>query len=48
MEADLRKTERRLDFLKWHPVGALHFRHGFELVSESESRFSAARLSDAA
>jgi predicted GNAT family N-acyltransferase len=43
IEADLRETETRLEFLKWNPVGALYLRHGFQVVSESEVHFFATR-----
>jgi len=45
MRRNLRETETRLEFLKWNPVGALYFRHGFQVVSEGETHFSAARAS---
>jgi ribosomal protein S18 acetylase RimI-like enzyme len=43
IEADLRETETRLEFLKWNPVGALYLRHGFQVISESEIHFFATR-----
>jgi len=39
MRRNLRETETRLEFLKWNPVGALYFRHGFQVVSEGETHF---------
>ena len=47
-QADERRVETRLEFLKWNPVGQLYIRHGFEIVSESEIHFFAIRRVNAA
>jgi GNAT superfamily N-acetyltransferase len=48
LEADDRKLETRLEYLKWNPVGRLYARHGFQVVSESEIHFFAVRNAIAA
>lgn len=42
-EADTKKLETRLEFLRWNPVGSLYLRHGFRIVSENDIHFFAVR-----
>jgi len=38
-QADHRRFETRLEYLKWNPVASLYTRHDFRIVSESESHY---------
>jgi len=38
-QADHRRLETRLEYLKWNPVASLYTRHDFRIVSESESHY---------
>jgi GNAT superfamily N-acetyltransferase len=46
-QADERSVPTHLEFLKWNPVGTLYLRHGFKVVSETETHFLAVRQSNA-
>lgn len=37
--ADAQAIPVRLEHLKWNPVGTLYRRHGFEIVSETDSHY---------
>ena len=47
-QADRRRLETRLEFLKWNPVGELYLRHGFHVVSENDIHYFAVRPTNAA
>jgi GNAT superfamily N-acetyltransferase len=38
-EADGRRLETRLEYLKWNPVASLYARHGFRIVSENDIHY---------
>jgi GNAT superfamily N-acetyltransferase len=37
--ADRHSTPVRLEYLKWNPVGALYKRHGFNIISETDTHW---------
>lgn len=43
-EADQKRVETKLEYLKWNPVASLYARHGFKVVGESETHYYLARL----
>ena len=43
VEADRRRIETRLEYLKWNPVASLYLRHGFRVVGENDIHFFAVR-----
>jgi RimJ/RimL family protein N-acetyltransferase len=47
-QADARRLECRLEYLKWNPVASLYARHGFHVVAENDIHFFAVRPPDAA
>lgn len=47
-DADARRVETRLEFLKWNPVSSLYLRHGFLVVSANEVHCFAVRAPSAA
>lgn len=38
-EADQRRVETRLEYLKWNPVASLYARHGFRVVGANDSHY---------
>ena len=42
-DADARRIETRLEFLKWNPVGSLYLRNGFRVTGENDIHFFAVR-----
>jgi hypothetical protein len=47
-QADARRFETRLEYLKWNPVASLYLRHGVQVVDEHDIHFFAVRLPSAA
>lgn len=47
-QADAKRLETRLEYLKWNPVASLYLRHGFRVVGENDIHFFAVRPPSAA
>jgi hypothetical protein len=43
-EADQRRVETRVEYLKWHPVATLYARHGFRVIGENDSHYFLVRM----